>query len=168
MKINLKTISGDALSTLEVQGHATLADLKETVRESETYDLSTFSLLLDGVHLTDFPDVTALSACGIEEGTILILVKGVVPKVLTASHDKTVKIWDSSTGECEQTFPEHSGAVCSAVFSGDRSSVLTASGKTAIVWDRYTGECKQTFSGHSCAVWSAVFSGDGSSVLSLW
>merc|ERR1712129_309744 len=67
---------------------------------------------------------------------------------LTASHDKIAKIWDSSTGECKQTFSGHASVVWSAVFSADGSSVLTAStDDIAKIWDSSMGECKQTLSG---------------------
>ena len=78
--------------------------------------------------------------------------------VLTASSDETAKIWESSTGECKQTFSGHSNYVMSAVFSADGLSVLTASeDNTAKIWEISTGECKQTLSGHSDSVMSAVF-----------
>ena len=83
--------------------------------------------------------------------------------VLTASSDKIVKIFDSSTGECKQTLSGHAAGVVSAVFSADGSSVLTASAdKTAKIFDSSTGECKQALSGHAAVLVSAVFSADGS------
>ena len=37
--------------------------------------------------------------------------------VLTASSDRTAKIWDFSIGECTKTLSGHSGVVHTAVFS---------------------------------------------------
>eukprot|EP01044_Picomonas_judraskeda_P023771 COSAG03_NODE_6339_length_1076_cov_2.458547_2_plen_123_part_01 len=34
-------------------------------------------------------------------------------KVVSGSHDKTVRIWDAVTGECEQTLEGHSSGVMS-------------------------------------------------------
>jgi len=36
---------------------------------------------------------------------------------LTASLDATARMWDSSSGECKQTFSGHTGVVTSAAFS---------------------------------------------------
>ena len=56
--------------------------------------------------------------------------------VLTASWDRTAKIWIASTGECVQALSGHAGQVMSAVFSGDGMSLLTASwDKTAMIWN---------------------------------
>ena len=37
--------------------------------------------------------------------------------IVTASGDKTVRVWSAATGECVQTLAGHSGAVTSAQFS---------------------------------------------------
>merc|ERR1711865_378318 len=100
-------------------------------------------------------------------GTTLTMVKEAAPLVLTASHDTTAKIWETSTGECKQTFSGHTKRLWSAVFSADGLSVLTASDDTtAKMWETSTSECKQTFShrtdlGHTKVLRSAVFSADG-------
>ncbi len=84
--------------------------------------------------------------------------------ILTASDDKTAKLWDLS-GECLVTLSGHSEYVYSAVFSPDGKSILTASSdKTAKLWD-LSGKCSVTFSGHSSSVNSAVFSPDGKYIL---
>jgi len=89
--------------------------------------------------------VNALSDCGITEDVKLTLVRKVMSKVLTASCDKTAKIWDPCAGECKQTLSGHTDVVFSAVFSPDGSSILTAStDNTAKLWDCRTGLCKQT------------------------
>ena len=56
--------------------------------------------------------------------------------VLTASDDRTAKVWNVDTGECMKTLEGHDGRVMSAVFSADGSLVLTASEDgTCGVWD---------------------------------
>ena len=61
------------------------------------------------------------------------------------TDEYTANIWDCSTGDCMHKLSGHSDIVRSAFFSGDSSSVLTASNDTtAKIWDCYTGECKQT------------------------
>ena len=70
--------------------------------------------------------------------------------VLTASHDKTAKIWPIYFGHTDetQTLSGHTDFVLSAMCSQDGASVLTASSdNTAKIWNASTGECIQTLRG---------------------
>eukprot|EP01043_Picozoa_sp_COSAG02_P033365 COSAG02_NODE_2273_length_9263_cov_10.296377_1_plen_780_part_10 len=88
-------------------------------------------------------------------------------KVVSGSHDQTVRIWDAVTGECEQTLQGHSSHVTSASFSPDGTKVVSGShDRTVRIWDAVTGECEQTLQGHSSYVRSASFSPDGTKVVS--
>ena len=56
---------------------------------------------------------------------------------------------------------DYVGPVRTAVFSGDGSLVLTASGdRTAKIWDASTGDCTKTLSGHISSVISAAFAAE--------
>src|SRR5271155_706782 len=82
-------------------------------------------------------------------------------RLASASSDKTVKIWDASSGECLQTLEGHSGAVKSVAFSHDSARLASASDdKTVEIWDASSGECLQTLEGHSGWVSSVAFSHD--------
>ena len=79
--------------------------------------------------------------------------------LLTASWDRTAKLWSADAGECLRTLVGHQGIVFSAVFSPDGGFVLTASvDRTAKLWSAESGECLRTLEGHSAGVWSAAFS----------
>ena len=66
-------------------------------------------------------------------------------QVASASWDRTVKVWDASSGECLQTLIGHISEVTSVAFSHDSSQVASASDdKTVKVWDASSGECFQT------------------------
>jgi WD40 repeat protein len=86
--------------------------------------------------------------------------------VLTASSDKTARVWDAATGKLLAELKGHSGHVGSAVFSPDGARVLTASAdNTARIWDAATFRSLAELKGHSGEVTSAVFSPDGERVL---
>ena len=57
-------------------------------------------------------------------------------RVVTASVDKTARVWDAATGDAIAVLSGHDGPVRSAAFSPDGARVVTASvDKTARVWD---------------------------------
>ena len=87
-------------------------------------------------------------------------------RVLTASDDKTARLWEAESGKLLATFLGHTASVKSAVFSPDGRRVLTASGDTsAQLWETDSGKPLATFQGHSGSAISAVFSPDGQRVL---
>jgi WD40 repeat protein len=70
-------------------------------------------------------------------------------RLASASYDKTVKIWDASSGACLQTLKGHSDLVLSVAFSHDSTRLASASdGKTVKIWDASSGACLQTLKGH--------------------
>lgn len=88
-------------------------------------------------------------------------------KIVSASTDKTVKIWDATTGECLKTLEGHTDVVNSASFSNDGEKIVSASmDKTMKIWDANSGECLKTLEGDSNYVHSAAFSPDGTKIVS--
>ena len=75
-------------------------------------------------------------------------------RVVTASGDKTARVWDAATGEPLATLAGHDDDVVSrAAFSPDGARVVTASqDKTARVWDAATGAPLATLEGHDGTV----------------
>ena len=59
---------------------------------------------------------------------------------VSASADKTLKIWDVQTGQCKCTLSGHSFWVRACCFSPDGANVLSGSAdKTLKIWDAATG-----------------------------
>jgi WD40 repeat protein len=88
-------------------------------------------------------------------------------RLVTASADKTARIWDRQTSKAIVTLSGHQGIVYSAAFSPDGRRIVTASGdKTARIWDAETGQSVGTLAGHTDKVLSAAFSPDGALILS--
>jgi hypothetical protein len=88
-------------------------------------------------------------------------------RIVTASDDKTARIWDAATGQPIAQLKGHEGAVYSAAFSPDGRRIVTASeDKTARIWDAATGQpIGQPLKGHEGAVYSAAFSPDGKRIV---
>ena len=85
-------------------------------------------------------------------------------RILTASRDKTAKLWDAASGKLLASFA-HQGRVFQGVFSPDGTRILTASGDgTAKLWDAASGKLLASFA-HQDEVNHATFSQDGTRIL---
>jgi WD40 repeat protein len=83
-------------------------------------------------------------------------------RIVTASWDKTARIWDAATGRQLAVLSGHRSSLMSAAFSPDGRRIVTASGdKTARIWDAATGKQLGVLSGHRSIVRSASVSPDG-------
>ncbi|KAK3617365.1 hypothetical protein LTR56_025331 [Elasticomyces elasticus] len=96
-----------------------------------------------------------------------VVFSGDSSRLASASHDLTVKTWDTSSGQCLQTLKGHSSSVESVVFSGNSSRLASASSDNTVkIWDASSGQCLRTLEGHSSVVSSVVFSADSSRLAS--
>ncbi len=83
-------------------------------------------------------------------------------RLVSASKDHTIRIWDANSGSGLRTLRGHTGQVLSAAFSPDGKRIVSASDdKTVRIWDAQTGKNVQTLEGHTGYVSSATFSPDG-------
>ncbi|KJZ69826.1 hypothetical protein HIM_10779 [Hirsutella minnesotensis 3608] len=83
-------------------------------------------------------------------------------RLASGSEDRSIKVWDATTGACLQTLEGHGNWVKSAVFSPDGQRLASGSDDgTVKVWDAATGACLQTLEGHGDWVRSVVFAPDG-------
>jgi WD40 repeat protein len=85
--------------------------------------------------------------------------------VVTASDDKTARIWDAESGKEVVVLKGHGGSVNVAAFSADGKRVVTASTDgTARIWDAQSGKEIVVLIGHRGEVRTAAFRGDGKQV----
>jgi len=62
-------------------------------------------------------------------------------RVVSGSYDKTLRIWNVTTGEMEAELKGHTGWVTSVAFSQDGSQVISGSDdKTTRIWNVMTGD----------------------------
>jgi WD40 repeat protein len=88
-------------------------------------------------------------------------------RVLSASVDTTIKLWDAATGALLRTFAGHSQMVTSVAITHDGGRLLSGSHDNMLkLWDTATGALLRTFEGHSHPVESVAFSPNGARVLS--
>eukprot|EP00768_Dysnectes_brevis_P006195 gnl/Dysnectes_brevis/4783_a6593_430.p1 GENE.gnl/Dysnectes_brevis/4783_a6593_430~~gnl/Dysnectes_brevis/4783_a6593_430.p1 ORF type:complete len:428 (-),score=58.84 gnl/Dysnectes_brevis/4783_a6593_430:66-1349(-) len=81
-------------------------------------------------------------------------------RFLTASHDRTAKVWDTQTGEVLKTLEGHDNTIFAVAFDYPYSErILTGSfDKTARLWNANTGEQLQLLSHHTSDVLCVGFS----------
>ncbi|GAA0647577.1 hypothetical protein GCM10010174_83660 [Kutzneria viridogrisea] len=91
-------------------------------------------------------------------------------RAITASDDKSVRIWDTRTGELLNTLEEHQDWVTSVAVSTDGDRAATASyDRTARVWDVRTGEQLHELVGHEDQLTAVALTRDGTkAVTASW
>jgi WD40 repeat protein len=88
-------------------------------------------------------------------------------RIVSGSHDKTVRIWDAYTGVVQHNLEGHTGFVFSVAFSSDGSRIVSGSFDCTVrIWDAHTGVVQHTLEGHTDWVRSVAFSFDGSRIVS--
>ena len=86
---------------------------------------------------------------------------------ISASSDRTLKVWDLATGQEERTLAGHESLVRSVAVTADGRRAISASDDgTLIVWDLATGQEERTLAGHEGEVWSVAVTPDGRRAIS--
>ena len=107
--------------------------------------------------------------CTLKEHSVIRAV-AVMPdgrRAVSASRDRTLKVWDLETGEVLRTLEGHSGVVMAVAVTPDSRQAISASGdRTLKVWDIETGEVLRTLEGHSDMVRAVAVTPDGRQTVS--
>jgi WD40 repeat protein len=87
--------------------------------------------------------------------------------IVSASWDRTLKVWDVATGDERLTLTGHTSEVRSCAVSPDSRFIVSASNDhTLKVWDARTGAERLTLTGHTDEVRGCAVSPDGSFIVS--
>ena len=83
-------------------------------------------------------------------------------KVLSASMDGTVRVWDTRTGACLHVLSGHTDKVYAVAPAPDgRLALSGAKDHTLRLWDLATGQCRRVLEGHEDVVRAVAFLPDG-------
>jgi WD40 repeat protein len=87
--------------------------------------------------------------------------------IVSASWDKTLKLWYAKTGAALATLAGHSDSVKACAFSPDGRRIVSASNDhTLKLWNARTGAALATLKGHTDLVEACAFSPDGRRIVS--
>ncbi|MEK6284529.1 MAG: WD40 repeat domain-containing protein, partial [Acidobacteriota bacterium] len=88
-------------------------------------------------------------------------------RIVSASDDGTLRLWDAKTGAELATLARHTDGVSACAFSPDGNRIVSASrDETLKVWDVKTGAELGTLKGHTNKVTACAFSPDGRRIVS--
>eukprot|EP00301_Raphidiophrys_heterophryoidea_P026245 c9013_g1_i1.p1 GENE.c9013_g1_i1~~c9013_g1_i1.p1 ORF type:complete len:656 (+),score=176.02 c9013_g1_i1:48-1970(+) len=87
------------------------------------------------------------------------------PKLISGSYDTTIKVWDTTTWECERTIFAHEDEI-ETLKVHHNMLFSAADDKTIKVWNMQTWECEQVLMGHADAVMALVVVADSNALVS--
>src|SRR2546421_4772550 len=88
-------------------------------------------------------------------------------RIAASCGDKTIRVWNTATGQHLATYKVHTDMVSDLAWSPDSRFLATANpDATAHIWDTIRGELLLVYGGHSAGVRSVAWSPDGTSIAS--
>ena len=120
--------------------------------------LPTDANLMDGTKLSD----RTFEAEGHESWINAVAVTPDGRRCVSASGDRTLKVWDLVNGECLHTLEGHNSWINAVAVTPDGRRCVSASGdRTPKVWDLVNGECLHTLEGHESYINAVAVIPDG-------
>ena len=96
------------------------------------------------------------------QGQVIAVMSPDASRLVTASHDKTTRLWDLSTQRLLAILVGHQGGVLTVEFSPDGRRIATGGeDHTARLWDAHSGQELRVLAQHTGRVTAIAFSADG-------
>jgi WD40 repeat protein len=112
-------------------------------------------------------DEATQTLAGHTEGIFAVAVTPDGQRAVSASQDKTLKVWDLESGEALHTLTGHSAIVRAVAVTPDGRRAVSGSGdKNLKVWDLESGKALCTLTGHTEEVMTVTLTLDGRQVIS--
>lgn len=87
--------------------------------------------------------------------------------IVTGAKDKTIKVWETQTGNLLRTLEDHNNSINALAISPDGQYIASGSQDTNInIWELLTGNLVEELRGHKKSVEVVFFSPDGKCLLS--
>ena len=158
------TVDKQILAELKAQVHLERHDLDSAQACLEKFPERYQALLGD----RSLDNMTCLQTLEAHTGAVMAVdIVGDGKFILSASQDKTVKLWNLEKAKCLRTFTGHTDRV--NVVKSIADSRFAASGsddKTIRLWDIESGECVKILEGHNGEVYDLVILRAGHQILS--
>jgi WD40 repeat protein/DNA polymerase III delta prime subunit len=88
-------------------------------------------------------------------------------RIVSASSDNTLRIWDAQSGKLLVTLAGHQDTVLRCAWSPDSRRIVSASEDHMLrIWDAQSGKSLATLAGHESIVWGCAWSPDSGRIVS--
>ncbi|HEX8397559.1 MAG TPA: TIR domain-containing protein [Pyrinomonadaceae bacterium] len=88
-------------------------------------------------------------------------------QIVSGSKDKTLRVWDLASGQCQATLKDHSASVKAVAVTPDGKQIVSGSDDATLrVWDLASGQCLTTLGGFYSLVFAVAITPDGKQLVS--